>query len=116
MAHIALEGMTFYSYHGYYDHERARGNNFVVDVQIHYDMDAAADSDDLEQSVNYERVYEICQREMNEPRQLIESVAKSIGKTIRAAFPNVDKIHVRLEKMKPPLKGHVAKAVVEYSC
>ena len=116
MAHIALEGMAFYSYHGYYPHERARGNNFVVDVQIHYDMDAAADADDLEQSVNYEVVYNICKEEMDQARHLIETVAKSIGEHIRKAFPDVDQINVRLEKMKPDLGGHVAKAIVEYTC
>jgi 7,8-dihydroneopterin aldolase/epimerase/oxygenase len=114
MTNIALEGMAFYSHHGYYTHERKRGNNYLMDIKVTYDMEAAADSDDLEKSLNYEELYAICQEEMNNPRHLIESVAKSIVTKVRSAFPEIMLVHVRLEKLKPELGGAVAKAVVEY--
>ena len=75
MNQIALEGMAFYAHHGYYTEERKRGNNYVVDVYIDYDMESAADSDHLSDAINYERVYAICEEEMGKPRHLIESVA-----------------------------------------
>jgi len=114
MANIALEGMAFYSHHGYYTHERKRGNNYILDIKITYDMEEAADTDDLEKSLNYEEIYAICQEEMDRPRHLIESVAKGIATKIRASFPDIVLVHVRLEKLKPELGGAVARAVVEY--
>ncbi len=114
MTNIALEGMAFYSHHGYYTHERKRGNNYILDIKVTYDMEAAADTDELEKSLNYEELYTICQDEMNNPRHLIESVAKSIATRIREVFPDIVLVKVRLEKLKPELGGAVAKAVVEY--
>ena len=77
-------------------------------------MEKAADTDDLDHSLNYEEVYAICQEEMDSPRHLIESVAKSIAMRVRSRFPDSGKIIVRLEKLKPELGGAVGKAVVSY--
>jgi len=114
MSQISLEGMAFYSHHGYYTHERKRGNNYIVAVSIAYNMERAADTDELDDSLNYEEVYTICQAEMDEPRHLIESVAKSVAIRIRRKFPDSGRIVVTLEKLKPELGGAVAKAVVRY--
>ena len=97
MNYIALEGMTFYAHHGYYAEERKLGNHYVVDVKIAYDMESAADTDDLEKSLNYEEVYAICLEEMKLPRHLIEAVAKSIAIKIQARFPDTGTIAIRLE-------------------
>ncbi len=115
MNQIALEGMAFYAHHGYYTEERKRGNNYIVDVYIDYDMENAADSDHLSDAVNYERVYAICEEEMGKPRHLIESVAKSIATRIRAEFDHTGQIRVLLRKLKPELGGSVAQASVSYS-
>lgn len=115
-SHIKLEGMAFYSHHGYYIHEQQRGNNYVLDVTIHYDMDAAAENDDLEQSINYEIVYKICREEMDDPRHLIESVVQRLTKRLFNEFDLATQVDVRLEKFKPELGGPVAKAVAFYSC
>ena len=114
MTNIALEGMAFYSHHGYYTHERKRGNNYILNIKVTYDMETAADTDDLVNSLNYEELYAICEEEMDNPRHLIESVAKSIAMRVRAAFPDIVLVQVRLEKLKPELGGAVARAVVEY--
>ena len=113
---VSLKGMAFYAHHGYYTHERTRGNNYVIDVDILYDISKAADTDDLEEAVNYERVYEICREEMDRPRHLIESVARDLAVRLKATFPTVAEVKVTLEKLKPELGGPVAKAVVEHVC
>ncbi len=114
MAQISLEGMAFYAHHGYYIHERKRGNNYVLDVHIDYDMERAADTDELEHSVNYEEVYKICKEEMDDPRHLIEAVAKRLALRIKAEVRGIETVRLRLEKLKPELGGAVAKAVVVY--
>ncbi len=114
MAQISLEGMAFYAHHGYYTHERKRGNNYILDIHMDYDMEKAADTDELEYSVNYEDVYKICQSEMDDPRHLIEAVAKRLAVRIKDEVAGIDKVTVRLEKLKPELGGAVARAVVVY--
>lgn len=114
MGQIALEDMAFYAHHGYYTEERKRGNNYVVDVKVTYDMEQAARTDDLKHALNYEEVYAICKEEMDMPRHLIESVARSIAARIRDTFSPVESVRVKVKKLKPELGGTVGDASVIY--
>ncbi|MDX1479520.1 MAG: dihydroneopterin aldolase [Saprospiraceae bacterium] len=114
MGLITLEGMSFYAHHGYYTDERKRGNNYVVDVQISYDLEAAGVSDDLDDALNYEIVYQVCRKEMNNPRHLIESVARSIAHGIKGHFPDTDHVRVKVKKLNPELGGPVDMAACVY--
>jgi dihydroneopterin aldolase len=114
MGQLTLEGMAFYAHHGYYTEERKRGNNYLVDVQLSYPMEQAGSTDDLQHALNYETVYQICQKQMDNPRHLIESVAKSIAEEIKDAFPETEYVRVTLRKLKPELGGPVHHASVVY--
>ena len=114
MAEIKLEGMAFYAHHGYYTHERTRGNNYHVDVTIETDIDKAALHDDLHQTINYEIIYRICSDVMDQPCKLIETVAFRIAHEIKKSFPKVKNIRVAIHKMKPELGGPVHSAQVVY--
>ena len=114
MSYIKLEGLNFYAHHGYYTEERKRGNNYILDVEIDYDLEKAADTDDLEDALNYEEVYNICEEEMDNPRHLIEAVAKSIAVRVRDRFPHLSYVQVTMKKLKPQLGGAVASATICY--
>ncbi|HLF64715.1 MAG TPA: dihydroneopterin aldolase [Saprospiraceae bacterium] len=114
MGQLNLEGMAFYAHHGYYTEERKRGNNYLVDVQISYNMEQAGASDNLHDAINYETVYQVCQRQMDNPRHLIETVAKSIAEEIKNAFPDTEYVRIELKKLKPELGGPVHHASVVY--
>ena len=47
MATIALEGMRFYAYHGYYEEERTLGNEFILDVYVNTEIVLTTLVDDL---------------------------------------------------------------------
>ena len=115
MAQIRLEGISFYAHHGYYTHERTRGNNYLVDVSIETDIDTAALHDDLHRTVNYEVIYQICADVMEHPCHLIESVAYRIAHEIRKSFPDVGTIEVVIHKIAPELGGPVHSAQVKYT-
>jgi dihydroneopterin aldolase len=114
MGMIALKGMAFYSHHGYYTEERKRGNNYLVDVYIDYDLDEAGITDNLQKAINYEQVYKICQDEMEIPRHLIETVSRSIAQSIKMRFPEINHLTVKLKKLAPELGGKVESANVVY--
>ena len=114
MGHLHLDGMAFYAHHGYYTEERKRGNNYIIDVQVSCDLEPAGISDDLQDTVNYETIYQICQRQMEQPRHLIEAVARSIAAEIRDVFPDIEYVRVELKKLKPELGGPVHHASVVY--
>ena len=56
---IELEGMEFKAYHGCLEQEKVRGNSFTVDFRGEMDLSAAAESDNLNDTVNYGEIYEL---------------------------------------------------------
>lgn len=113
MSKVALEGMQFYAYHGYYEEERLIGGQFVVDVYIDTNFVIAAQSDDLSGTVNYETVYFICRMEMKRPSKLIEHVAQRIHNKLSSVFTKASGVVVRISKLNPPLGGPVSRSFVE---
>lgn len=77
---IALTGLTVFGYHGVFDHERAEGQEFTIDVRLRLPLAPAAASDDVRDTVHYgelaERVAAIV---AGEPVNLIETLAERIA-------------------------------------
>lgn len=115
MSKVALEGMQFYAYHGYYEEEQLIGSHFVVDVYLDTNFAVAAQTDDLGGTINYETVYFICRMEMKRKSKLLEHVAQRIYNKLSSVFAKASGITVRISKLNPPLGGPVARSFVEVS-
>lgn len=115
MGRVSLEGMEFYARHGYYEEERIIGNKYSVDVHLELDLSKAAESDKLEGTVNYEKVYEIVANVMSIDANLLEHLAGKMIKALKSNFPNTKKVTVKVAKFNPPIKGLCQKASVELS-
>ena len=102
---IELEGMEFKAYHGCLEQEKVRGNSFTVDFRGELDLSAAAESDLLDDTVNYGEIYEIVADEMSIPSELLENVAGRIVKAIEQKFPELVSFSVRVSKKRPPVDG-----------
>ena len=102
---IELEGMEFKAYHGVLEQEKVRGNEFVVDFRGELDLSAAAESDNLNDTLNYAEIYEIVAYEMSIPSELLENVAGRILKAIEKQFPQLVSFSVRVSKKRPPVDG-----------
>ncbi len=102
---IELEGMEFKAYHGCLEQEKVRGNSFTVDFRGELDLSAAAESDNLDDTVNYGEIYEIVSDEMSIPSELLENVAGRIVKAIEKRFPQIVRFSVRVSKKRPPVEG-----------
>ncbi|MGN0189501.1 MAG: dihydroneopterin aldolase [Candidatus Cryptobacteroides sp.] len=102
---IELEGMEFHSRHGCLGHERTEGNFFTVDFRGETDFSKAAESDSLEDTADYGKIYDITAREMAEASNLLENVAGRIVKAVKKEFPQFSSITVRVSKRNPPVAG-----------
>jgi dihydroneopterin aldolase len=105
MGQIALEGMEFFAFHGYYDEEQKIGNKYGVDLYIKTNLLAAGESDKLQETVNYEVLYRMVADEMLAPARLLEHVAHRVLDRIMAELPHVQKVKVNVSKFNPPLGG-----------
>jgi dihydroneopterin aldolase len=104
---LELEGMEFRAHHGCLERERIAGNDFVVDFRGEMDMSAAAESDRLEDAVNYALIYDVIAEEMAVPSNLLEHMAGRIIKALAARFPEFGEFSVRVSKKRPPVNGIV---------
>ena len=102
---IELEGMEFHAFHGCFESERCNGNHFEVDFRGEYDINAAADSDDLGDTLNYGEVYDVIALEMGLPSDLLENVCGRIVNAIHAQWPGLERFSVRVSKQNPPVNG-----------
>ena len=105
MGQIALEGMEFFAFHGYYDEEQKIGNKYGVDLYIETNLTAAAESDQLHETVNYETLYNIVLSQMKEPARLLEHIGHRVIEEVLQHFPKVKKVKVNIYKFNPPLGG-----------
>jgi len=111
MAKVSLKGMKFYAFHGYYEFERRVGNNFILDIEV--DVELKGDPrDQIEQTINYEDLYKICEHYMQLRYKLLESVAYDIAKDVKDTFVKVTFVKVTLAKLNPPLGGKVKKSEI----
>ena len=105
MGQIALEGLEFFAFHGYYDEEQKIGNKYGVDLYIKSNLLAAGESDKLQATVNYEVLYRLVAEEMRAPARLLEHVAHRVLDRIMVELPHVRKVKINVSKFNPPLGG-----------
>lgn len=115
MATIALEGMRFFAHHGVFDHERATGNDFEVDVWLDCGDQLLPNTDNLDDALDYGKIYEITAFVMATPQNLLETLVNRIGEKLVIEFPDIVSVKVRVSKENPPVPGICRRSYVEAS-
>ncbi len=105
---IELEGMEFYAYHGCLEKERKEGNTFIVDFFAETGLEDAMKSDDLKDTIDYGRIYDIIAEQMAIPSNLLENVAGRISESIHKEFKGIAYCKIRVSKKNPPVNGPCA--------
>ncbi|HEV2781418.1 MAG TPA: dihydroneopterin aldolase [Actinophytocola sp.] len=100
---IVLTGLKVRGHHGVFDHERRDGQDFLVDVTVWIDLNLAARTDDLDDTLDYgamaARAAEIVS---GEPRRLIETVAADIAEDVMTDA-RVHAVEVTIHKPSAPI-------------
>lgn len=105
MGVIRLKNMQFYGFHGVSESEKHLGGRFEVDVEMHLSLKNSCESDDLNDTINYEVIYKTVDSCIRKDKfYLIEALANSIAKDILNEH-SVDSLMVRVRKPHAPVKG-----------
>ena len=112
MGLIQIENMEFYAFHGHFKEERIVGNKFLVDLTIETDMKTPAESDNLKDAVNYQRIYDIVKSQMGMKSHLLEHIAGRILDSIYAETDGIEKVTIKISKMNPPMGGKIGSVSV----
>ncbi len=115
MGVIALKGMRFFAHHGVYEEEKILGGEYEIDIRIEVGTGKAEQSDDVNDTLNYETVYTICEIEMRKSSDLIEHVAARIIYRLKVTYKNMKTIWIKVSKLNPPLGGRVESVSLESS-
>jgi 7,8-dihydroneopterin aldolase/epimerase/oxygenase len=111
---IYVNQMEFYGYHGVFPEETRLGQRFVVDLMVLIDLKKAGKSDQLEHSVNYGELYQVCKEIVEgKPFKLVEAVAERIAETVLKQFSLVSEVTIKVIKPDPPIPGHYRSVAVE---
>ena len=113
MSFITIDNMEFLAFHGCFEEERAIGTRFRVGLRMKVDTSRAQQSDNIDDTVNYQEVYQVVKREMMVSSHLLEHVAQRIGAAVKEAFPAVESLWVTVSKLNPPLGGQMDSVSVE---
>ena len=111
--YIRLEGMKFYAYHGVLPQENLVGANYYIDLKLKTDFSRAAETDELEGTVNYADIHAAIKEEMKITSQLLEHVCQRIARRIFHDFLIIEAIDISLFKENPPMGACAQRVGVE---
>ena len=112
MGIIRLHNVRVYASHGCLKEETIIGSDYLVQLEVKADLQKAAATDDLNDTVDYVHLNRIIKEEMAVPRKLLEVVAKKINTRILEELPMVSYTKVCVAKINPPIGGDVASVEV----
>ena len=94
--YIVLKNIRFYARHGVLAQERETGGEFNVSIRVKYPLEKSMISDNIDDTLNYAKLFEIIKNEMQKPSFLLEHVAGRIGQSIFNQMPKTDSIDITI--------------------
>ena len=103
---LILKGLIFYGHHGCIPAEQVLGQRIGVDVELSLDLKKAAQSDNVEMTVDYSRVYKLIESIVKDKQfNLMEALAEDIAQSLLNEFKNVRRIDLEVRKLYIPVDG-----------
>lgn len=109
---IILEDLAFYGYHGVMLEESKVGCRFRIDVECGVDLSHAAKTDEVDDTISYELIFNQVQESFFASRyKLLEALAQRMIDDLFDNFSTIDWIKMRVAKPEAPIpvvKGEFA--------
>ena len=109
---IEIRGLRCRGRQGTSDEERAKEQDYLVDVWITADVERAIARDDLAEAIDISAIADAVRASVAErPRPLVERIAGDVGRALLARFPRVVETRVKVTKPNPAGLGADAESV-----
>ena len=114
METIRIKGLEIFAYHGVNPEEKENGQKFILDIAMQADSDSslvldisrAAQTDDLNETVNYAAVRKTVNAVFTAQKyDLIERAAQVVCDAILENYPKVQSVTVELKKPEAPINA-----------
>lgn len=113
MGIIKVENIRVFAYHGCLKEETKIGCDYRVDLEIKANLQISANTDLLQNTVDYVFLNRIVREEMQIPSKLLETVAKRILTRIFDEDNLVKRATIYVSKLNPPIGGDVEMVTIK---
>ena len=104
MDYITITGLKIFAHHGVLEEETKNGQDFYVNVKLFYDMNRAAQTDEVTDAVHYGEVCQFMTQFLQENTcKLLERAVAETMKAVLLAFPVLVGIDMELCKPCAPI-------------
>lgn len=111
---IILKRIALYGNHGLLAEEKRLGQRFYISLDCRIDLRKAGETDDLHQTVSYDKLAEIVSTiSANTRFKLIEAFAEAIAREILTTFPPIESLKVRVDKPSAPVPAILDEIAIE---
>ena len=101
---IKLKDLAFFARHGLTEEEAKLVQRFKIDVIVELNDQAAYETDDADNTVNYVEIYALVQSIFETKRfNLIEACANAIASSLLEDFPAIESATVTVKKPSVPV-------------
>ena len=115
MGKIHVHDIRTYAFHGCMEEEAQIGTNYRIDITVHTNLEKAAQTDLLNDTVDYVALTDIVLAEMKIRAKLLEVVLYRIVKRVFREHPMVNEVAIEIAKCNPPINANVAAVAVSIS-
>ena len=112
MDEIVLEDIKVYAFHGCMKEETKIGSDYIINLNVKADLQDAAISDQLRDTVDYVDLLKIVNEEMAINSKLLEHVAERIVSRVLQTMKMVNNIQVKVAKQNPPINGNISAVTI----
>ena len=110
---IRLKEITVFPRLGVGDLEKEWVQKVTLDIEMFLDLSGPARSDKIQDTVDYQRIYELVRTESETGKHhLIEALAHRIARAILEKYP-AERVVVRVRKLSLPFDAHLSCVEVE---
>lgn len=102
MISIELVNVELYAFHGIFEGEERVGNPYIVNLSVKFD-ERDKHFDEINDTINYEELYEIVKQRMQIRTGLVEKICMNIIRHIKHQYPYVKEVDLSIRKLQPPL-------------
>lgn len=107
MGIISVNEIKVFAYHGCMPEERKIGSDYIVNVEVEADFYKSAQTDQLNDTVDYVSINQIVKQQMAISSNLLEHVVQRVIDVILEKHPIISRVEVEVFKINPPINGDV---------
>jgi len=110
---LRISNLKIPAKHGVYEFEKDKEGLFEIDVELKTDLSKAGQSDELEDTINYDEIVSIITDLFTEKDyHLIEAVGETICRNLLDSY-SIEKVILRIRKPHAPIMANLDTVEVE---